>query len=115
MDFDFFFMKTFFAMMRIFEMSDQGFTIFSLSLAVQSHSHDPHSMKPNSNQETAAGGGGEHKLSHRKFYRKRYQLKGNTHGNIQPPIMKHPSVDRIAHEISQAWPPTAALPSSNFS
>lgn len=25
----------------------------------------------------------------------RYQLKGNTHGNIQPPIMKPPAVDRV--------------------
>ena len=32
--------------------------------------------------------------SHRKFYR-RYQLKGNTHGNILPPIMKPPAVDRV--------------------
>ena len=47
-------------MMRIFEMSDQGFTIFSYVWLLNHTPTTPHSMKPNSNQETAAGGGGEH-------------------------------------------------------
>lgn len=53
-------MKTFFfflAMMRIYEFKNWDFTAFS---DVETNSHDPHSMKPNSDQETAVGGGGEH-------------------------------------------------------
>lgn len=44
-------------MMRIYEFKNWDFTAFS---DVETNSHDPHSMKPNSDQETAVGGGGEH-------------------------------------------------------
>lgn len=40
-------------------MSDQGFTIFSYVWLLNHTPMTPHSMKPNSNQETAAGGRGE--------------------------------------------------------
>lgn len=80
--------------MRIFEMSDQGLTIFSFVWLLNHTPTTPHSVKPNSNQETAAGGGGEHAGVTGSFTG-RYQLKGSTHGNILPPIMKPPAVDRV--------------------
>ena len=52
-------MKTFFGHDEILEMSDQGFTIFSYVWLLNHTPTTPHSMKPNSNQETAAGGRGK--------------------------------------------------------
>lgn len=68
-------------------MSDQGFTIL-LSLAV---SNAPiYLYEAKSNQETAAGGGGD-LWCHTGSFTGRYQLKGNTH-EISNHHMKHPSV-----------------------